>query len=53
MMLTLGQQMETTNNKYNRKVTHVVYHQVRRATDEGKHQARGPSGVGRREAGCM
>ena len=41
LMLTLGQEMETTNNKYKRKVTHVVYYKVRRATDKGKRRARG------------
>lgn len=41
MMLTLGQEMETTNNKYNRKVIHVVFYKVRRATDKETRRARG------------
>lgn len=41
MMLTLGQEMETTNNKYNRKVIHAVFYKVRRATDKEARGARG------------
>lgn len=41
MMLTLGQEMETTNNKYNRKVIHVVFYKVRRATDKETRRASG------------
>lgn len=46
MMLTLGQEMETANNKYNRKMIRVVYYKVSVPLIKGNEEQGGTSGVG-------
>ena len=46
MMLMRGQEMETANNKYNRKVIRVLYYKVSVLLIKGNEEQGGTSGVG-------